>query len=152
MSIGSEGQQLEQYQPYNPHQELAYQIKLSLHSGNRREPEVRIELPFDWLLFEGGLKQCGRCLHKRSGHDVFTVHSHADLKPLLGDRWHIRILAENLDFCYVNIDTVQYYLHRRQAIKEFDMEGSAISMHGGYVLVFRFVRMDGVRRQLDAIV
>ena len=38
VSIGSDGQQLEDYQPYNPHEELAYQIKLSLNSGNRREP------------------------------------------------------------------------------------------------------------------
>ena len=152
VSIGSDGQQLEDYQPYNPHRELAYQIKVSLHSGSRREPEVRIELPFDRLLFEGGLKQCGRFLGKRGGHDVYTVRGHADLKPLLGDRWHVRILAENLDFCYVNMDTVQYYLHTRQALKDFDNEGSAISIPGGHVLVFRFVRMDGVRRQLDSIV
>ena len=86
MSIGSDGQQLENYHPYNPHQELPYQIKLTLHFGNRREPAVRIEFPFDRLLFEGVLKQFGQFLNARNGHDVYTVHNHADLKPLLGDR------------------------------------------------------------------
>lgn len=44
----------EMYKPYDPHQELAYQIKLSLDSRGRRDPEARIELPFDKLVFEGG--------------------------------------------------------------------------------------------------
>ena len=79
------------------------------------------------------------------------MHSYADLKPLLGDRWHIHILSENQDFCYVNIDTIQYHLHKRQSLKDYDKEGSAINVPGGNVLVFRFVRMDGVRRQLDRI-
>ena len=49
------------------------------------------------------------------------------------------------------IDTIQYYLHRRRDLKDFDMEGSVINIPGGYVLVFHFVQMDGVRRQLDSI-
>ena len=152
VNIGSDGHHLETYHPYNPHQEIAYQIKLALHSGNRKDPEVRIELPFDRLLFDGGLKQFGQFLHTRNGHDVYTVQSHADLKLLLGDRWHIRILSKNLDFCYVNIDTIKYYLHHRCDLKDFDMEGSVVNIPGGDVLMFRFVRMDGVRRQLDSIV
>ena len=66
VSIGSDGQLLENYHAYNPHQELAYQIKLALHSGNRREPAVRIELPFDRLLVEG-LKQFGNFLNAQNG-------------------------------------------------------------------------------------
>lgn len=48
---------VEPYVPFDVHRELAYQIALALNSKHRSEPEVRIELPFDKLLFEGGLKQ-----------------------------------------------------------------------------------------------
>lgn len=47
------------YQPFEFHRELAIQIKMALDSKHRRDPEVRIELPFDRLLFERGLKQAG---------------------------------------------------------------------------------------------
>ena len=44
------------YQPFELHRELAIQIKMALDSKHRRDPEVRIELSFDRLLFKRGIK------------------------------------------------------------------------------------------------
>ena len=89
------GQQLETelYQPFSLHQELAYHIKSSL-KGSRKDPVIRIEMPFDLLLFNGGLKCCGNLLRRSRGHDIYGLkrYAYADLKPLLSDRWHLRIL------------------------------------------------------------
>lgn len=64
---------VEPYVPYDAHRELGYQIALALNSKYRADPEVRIELPFDKLIFDGGLKQCGKFLYKSRGHNVYTI-------------------------------------------------------------------------------
>ena len=147
------GQQLEiePYERFDLHQELAYQIKLGL-KNSRKDPEIRIEMPFDLLVFNGGLKCCGRLLRKSMGHDIYGLDRYSDLKPLLGNCWHLRILNPRRDFCYVHLQTVQYWLHKRKSIEEFDEQGHAIiSRKGGYVLVFKFVRVDKVQRFLSSV-
>ena len=47
------GQQLEPYQPFELHQELAYSIKLALVCS-RKDPDVPTEMPFDLLLLTVG--------------------------------------------------------------------------------------------------
>ena len=44
------------YRPFSLYGELSYQVKLALNSSRRKEPEVRIEIPFDEVEFNGGLK------------------------------------------------------------------------------------------------
>ena len=141
---------VEPYVPFDAHRELAYQIVLALDSKHRSDPDVRIELPFDKLLFEGGLKQYGKLLCKSRGHDVYTIQSYSALAPLLGDKWHMRGLNERLNFCYVNLKTVQFHLHKRQNIEVYDFAGKR-TIPGGYVLVFKFVRMDGVKQDWDSV-
>ena len=73
----------ETYRPFELHRELALQIKLALTSANNRDRAVRIELPFDKLVFSGGLKQLGYYCHTtRSGVarilDRGGSSSHAD--------------------------------------------------------------------------
>ena len=65
------GQQLEiePYERFDLHQELAYQIKLGL-KNSRKDP---------------GLKCCGRFLRKSMGHDIYGLDRYSDLKPLLGN-------------------------------------------------------------------
>ena len=70
MSMMNGEAKLEVYQPFELHKELAYQIKLALDSRGRREPQVRIDLPFDKLLFDGGLKQLGKWSHNVRGSEV----------------------------------------------------------------------------------
>ena len=60
---------VEPYVPFDAHRELGYQITLALNSKYRADPEVRIELPFDKLIFDGGLKQYGKFLCKSRVHD-----------------------------------------------------------------------------------
>ena len=138
------------YKPFDLHCELAYQIKVSLDSRNHRDPDVRIDLPFDSVIFNGGLEERGRYLHTIRNHDVYTIDKYSDLASFLGFNWHIRGLNDRLDFCYVNLDLVQFYLHKRKSIVDFCDKGKSI-FDGGDLLVFRFVRMDGVKQQWEQV-
>ncbi len=56
VDVETKAHQLENYAPYNPHHELTYAIKAALTPTRRvGGPEVRIEIPFDLLVFNGGL-------------------------------------------------------------------------------------------------
>lgn len=130
--------------PFHLHNELAYQIKLALKPSMRSDPNIRIELPFDHYLFIGGLQQAGKLLRNSYGHSVYGIRNFTSLDYILGRQWHLRVLNKDKDFCYVILSTVQYYLHRRQPAEDADdLERSA---DGGYLLIFRFVRGDGVER------
>ena len=50
----------ERYRPFDHHQQLAYAIKSSLYSGRDRDPSIRLEIPFDKLMFQGGMKMAGK--------------------------------------------------------------------------------------------
>ena len=143
-------QGLERYQPYNFYEELLWQIKNALTT--RRDIDVRIEMGFDAMLYQGGLKSLGYLKKRDRGHEVYGIKAYKDLVPLFGENWHIRIKNKQLDFCYAKLETVEFYLQRRAPVEEFTLSGDAItSTHGGHVLTFKFVRMDGVRRHLDSV-
>ena len=136
----------ERYQPFDVHQHLAYAIKSSLTSGRDRDPAVCLEVPFDKLLFQGGMKVAGKLLRVVRGEEHYGIQQHADLVPLLGDRWFVRGLNSHLDFCAVLAETVIYYLHKKAPIIDHLCDDT---IHGGYVLIFKFVRFDGVKDQLS---
>ena len=71
------------------------------------------------------------------------------MEPLLGQQWHLRVLNRAKDFSYVILETVQYYLHRR--VPAQDAIDDERSVDGGYLLIFRFVRGDGVERNWEEI-
>ena len=99
--------QMEDYKPFDLHYELAYAIKAALRSClPRRDPDVRLEIPFDLLIFNGGLKLAGTFVRKFRGHDIYTIRNYHELAPLLGKRWYLRVLNEQQDFCAVKEDTV----------------------------------------------
>lgn len=50
-------EEAECYTPFDPHRELAFRIKAALDSEHRKGVDVRIDIPFHKLLFNGGLKQ-----------------------------------------------------------------------------------------------
>ena len=50
----------ERYKLLDVHELLAYAIKSSLVSGRDRDPATRLEVPFDRLVFQGGLKLAGK--------------------------------------------------------------------------------------------
>ena len=55
--------------------ELRYKIKLALNSGSRDDPEVRIEVPFDPLIFADDLQQVGKFTRNYKGHSVYTMET-----------------------------------------------------------------------------
>ena len=78
----------ERYHPYDHHQQLAYAIKSSLYSGDR-DPAVRLEVPFDKLIYRGGLMSAGRLLEVVRGEEHYGIAKHQDLLPCLGKHWFI---------------------------------------------------------------
>ena len=85
---------------------------------------------------------------------MYGIKKYSSLAPLLGDQWHLRLLNKQYDFCYVMLETVQFYLHQREPI--LDPIDSARGVDGGFLLVtvFKFVRGDGhsVRRHWEDII
>ena len=79
------------YQPFNLYTELGYQVKLALDSNRRHEPDVQIEVPFDQLAFDGGLKQSGVFQSYSHGHEVYTISHFHHLDALLGVGWKCSI-------------------------------------------------------------
>ena len=79
------------------------------------------------------------------GHDIYTIRKYSALEPLLGQQWYLRMLNKAKDFSYVILETVQYYLHRRVPAE------NERSVDGGYLLIFWFVRGDGVERNWEDI-
>ena len=76
------------YAPFSLYNELGSRIKSSLISRRKESPTVRIELPFDKVLFEGGIKVCGTESRYYRGVQKYKIAKYADLNPLLGQNWH----------------------------------------------------------------
>lgn len=70
------------YISFELHRELTYQIQAALDSKYRKDPDVRIEVPFDKLLYDEGLKQHGHMLRTFHGHDVYTIHRLKRTSPI----------------------------------------------------------------------
>lgn len=136
----------EKYHPYDHHQQLAFAVKSSLCSGRDRDPAVRLEVPFDKLIYQGGLMTVGRFLKVVRGEEHYGIANHQDLSPFLGNQWFIRGINAHFDFCAVISHTVVFHLHKKAPIYDH-LSGENID--GGYVLIFKFVRFDGVKDQLS---
>ena len=90
-------------------------------------------------------------MRQGQGHEVMGIKTYIDLVSLLGKCWYIRILNPRMNFCYVNRETVQFWIHKRRDIEEYDEDGVPILHKSGYNLVFKFVGMDGVADDLASI-
>ncbi len=87
------------------------------------------------------------------GNDLYGIRNYDNLAPLLGKRRHIRGINSRLDFCAVKKETVIFHLYRKSPVKDFIAEDNFELIHAGsYMLVFKFVRFDGVHRQLQDFV
>ena len=105
-------------------------------------------------MFDSYFKKVGELKHGR-GHAVHCMDSPCDpgLVELLGEKWYERILNINKDFSYVTRRTIQFWTHHKTAIKEFiEIGGNLFENHidNEVVLVFTFVRGDGVKQQYDS--
>ena len=50
----------------------------------RRDIDVRIEMGFDAMLYQGGLKSLGYLKKRDRGHEVYGIKAYKDLVPLFG--------------------------------------------------------------------
>ena len=98
----------ERYRPFDCHDQLAYAIKSALVSHRDKDPAVRIEIPFDPLIFQGGLRNKGRLMRQARGEEHYTIYEYGDLAPFLGKQWYIRGINAQLEVCVVknNCDIV----------------------------------------------
>lgn len=69
--------------PFHPYNELKYQIKLALKPSGRVYPCSRIEVPFDYYTFMGGLGVAGKFRRKTHGNKIYGIDSYSDLAPFL---------------------------------------------------------------------
>ena len=120
--------QMEPYRPYCHHRELARAIKAALRSAlPRRDPDVWIEIPFDQLVYNGGLKKVGTFVRTFRGNDVHQIKMYDDLVPLLGIWWCICVLNEQKDFCAAKFETVMFHLGRRPDLTDFSPEDRTLT-------------------------
>lgn len=126
------------YRPFSLHDEPRYQIKLTLDSKRRKELDVRIEIPFDKVLFDGGLKLSGVFQRFSHSHEVYTISDFGSLCLFLGGGWWYRCLNKHMNVCYVNKETVSVllYLHTRVPVVEYNPEQQKMEdcIAAGYVL------------------
>lgn len=142
-----DGGHLERFSLYH---ELATRIKTALNSSRKESPIVKIDLPFDKIEFDGGLRTYG--VEKRYVHGIqrYTISKFQDLNPLLGVDWHYRGININGDYCYVILNTVEFYLYHRRALKEYVPSGGGVkevNRRTGDMLVFCFVKGNGTPAQ-----
>ena len=94
---------------FNLYDELYYQIKSSLNFSRSSksanfDPEVRIELPFDSLLFAGGLQQHGYLIARCQAHEIYGLCHYNDVEHIIGKRWYVSVINKQMNFCYVKLD------------------------------------------------
>ena len=130
--------------PFSLYHELGTRIKQTLLCGRKESPCVRIDMPFDLLLFNGGLGAAGTQFRNIGGTKHYRIKHYRDLNPLLGDKWHYRGLNANGDYSYAVKETVEFYLRKRRPIVEYFPCSSETALCSsrmtGYMLTFCFVR------------
>ena len=135
------------WQPFSLYRELGNKVKSSLQSSRRESPAVKLDMTFDKLLFEGGLGRLGMEKRVCRGIRRYTIRAYSDIDSLLDKGWHWRGLNEAGDYCYVILDSVEFYLYRKRPLQEFFPSSPSCyscDRDQGYGLVFTFVRGDGL--------
>ena len=87
------------YIPFSLYTELGNRIKSSLMSRRKESPTIKIELSFDKVLFEGGLKVFGTESRYFRGVQRYKIGKYSDLNPVLGLNWYFRGINPHGDFC-----------------------------------------------------
>ena len=105
------------------YKELAYRIKALLCSPRKGNPACWVVMNFDVVYYEGlicrATKQVGNGRRKR---EIYQLPSWTRLDDLLGERWYIRGVNINGDFCYIQ---PEYYLKRCKKRIDYQMQVDA---------------------------
>ena len=143
---------LEEQYDFNQH--LAEKITSSLSSQRRASPVVKIEMTYDKSVYEKGLKMKGKLKRQSRGVEHYTIEAYHDLDNLLGCNWHYRGLNSSGDFCYVMLETVEFYLYRKRPLiyyVEKEQKPVKTCIPRGFALVFKYVRGDGPSSQFGRV-
>jgi len=140
---------------FSLHKELAVRIKSSLLSRRRSSPDVKIEITFDKNLYCKGLGNAGYVTCVKQGVEHRSIDSYSDLDGILGKGWHYRGLNDCGDFCYAIENTIDFYLHKKKRLIQYipadDGTPSRVPIATGYILVFKFIRGDGIGSQFGKL-
>ena len=82
----------------------------------------------------------------KRGRNIYGLHQYSDIEHIIGKRWYVQVLRTS-----VKLDTIQYYLNLRNSLPDYQPGSTVEIVNGGYILVFRFVRGDGVKRQWNTV-
>lgn len=127
--------------------QLAIEIKEQLNGHRKTDSFVEIKIPVQkdtfnsiaaFASFDAKLKK-------------FTVKSFTDLNEYLGKGWHYRILNAAGDFCFIIPGSLWFWLYERRPLTEFATDGSEKITHRGFVFSMRFVKDNGTKHDLAAI-
>lgn len=133
------------YQPFSVYGNLRVKIKQALVSGRKSSPIVKINIGFDFIQFNGGLKAAGRLFKVVQGVQHFKIEQYRDLDPYLGNNWHFRGFNPNGDYGYVQLETVDFCLRKSRCLVEYFPSNTnneppiQSSTNTGHVLSFCFV-------------
>ena len=134
--------------------ELACRIKSLLFSSRKASPICSIVLSFDPLHFDS-LVIRGTKKETKGTKEIYSLSCLTKLDDLLGDRWYIRGINSVGDFCYVEPDSVRFYLKFLKLKPDFQMkEDGTLAKHCFGVksqLVFQFIRSDGTSQQWGSV-
>lgn len=83
---------------YTMYQELVLNIKSSLQSSRKRNPEVKISMSFDKLHFDDEIRLLGIMKGGQRGVQKYTIKCYSDLEPLLGKKSFFQGMNEHGDF------------------------------------------------------
>ena len=100
------------------YKELTYRIKALLCSSRKGNPVCRVIMSFDIVYYEGLIHR-GTTGRKR---EVYQLSSLTRLDNLLGERWYIRGVNTNGEFCYIQPGSVKYYLKQCQKKADCQMQ------------------------------
>lgn len=78
------------YKPYSLYNDLSVRIKKAIICSRTASPKVKIIMPFDVMMFNGGMKMAGRPVKKIGKVQYYGISCYQDLNHLLGENWHVR--------------------------------------------------------------
>ena len=132
------------YKPFSVYDELRIKIKRTLSCNRKVSPSIKITMPFDLVLFNGGLKSAAVPSKKIGGIQYYKIVNYQDLNHLLGANWHYRGININGDYGYVIKETLEFCIRKSRLLVEYvcscsgDNSPIKSSIDTGHSLIFCF--------------
>ena len=117
MDEGSEASVTEDLlEPYSLYKDLSLRFKRALTCNRTSSPQVKIVMPFDILMFNGGLRVSGISTKVVGGNQQYKISHYRDLNHLLGSNWHFLGMNSNGYYGDLVMETASFYIHRSKPL------------------------------------